>query len=73
MAQLKFNLSFKQKEYDLYEKAVLEQRSPGTFIKDAIEFYLKYGSKSIQNIQIDNNHSFQEEREEIDTNDLLDL
>lgn len=41
MDSLKFNLSFKQNEILLY-KAVIEQRAPSSFVKDAIEFYIEH-------------------------------
>ena len=81
--QLKFNLSFKKSEIDLYKAAVEEQRSPASFIKDAIEFYLKFLNGEIE-LKNKNNknvpkevyleeHSETGNTSEVETNDLLNF
>lgn len=80
MASLKFNLSFKKEEFDLYKAAVIDQRCPGSFIKDAIEFYLahlKQRGVSTPPPQPQITHVAQNDPQEVEdnvsTDDLLDF
>ena len=76
MGPLKFNLSFKQNEAELYKLAVVDQRAPAALIKDAIEFYLKYLKEQKVSQMVSKLPTELEEKSEesdVKTSDLLDF